>query len=293
MIRIVLLGRTGNHLFQYALGRVLSRKHGVPLVMDASWFNSEGWSEVSHFLRLPIDARVIRRLSLPSRALRNWMGRHYWEFLSCPFLRESASDQSFDPRFLEAPSDCVLFGYFQTPRYFENIAGDLRKELRMLLESASRGAWASRPHSCLENLSQPASVAVHVRRGDYLHHPGFDVCDETYYQRAMNRIRLQVPDARFFVFSDDPIWCHRHFSAEDTNIIDKHFYSPNPLHDLHLMSMASHHIIANSTYSWWAAWIGEKPGQMVIMPDRWYANGSIIAPIREKRGGEHWILLNG
>lgn len=286
---MVLLGRTGNHLFQYALGRVLAGKHAVPLVLDASWFNAEGWSEVSYFLRLPIKARVVRGFSLASRALRNLAGKHRWEFLSCPFLKESPGDQSFDPRFLESPSDCVLFGYFQTPRYFAGIADELREEFRNLLRSAQMEE--SLPPSLRSALSHRSSVAVHVRRGDYLHHAAFRVCDESYYLRAMNQMRALVPDARFFVFSDEPAWCREVFITPDTEVIDSGGHASNPLHDLHLMSLASHHIIANSTYSWWAAWIGEKPGQIVLMPDRWYVDGSIHAPIEEKRGGEHWVTV--
>jgi hypothetical protein len=289
MIRIVLLGRTGNHLFQYALGRVLAGKHGVPLLLDASWFNAAGWAEVSHFLKLPIEARVVRRFSLASRALRNLAGKHRWQFLSCPFLKEKENDQSFDQRFLEAPSDCVLFGYFQTPRYFAGIADALREEFKALIATAEAPDF--RPRFLPGALSKPSSVAVHVRRGDYLHHAAFQVCDESYYRRAFEQMRALVPGARFFVFSDDPGWCRARFTAPDTEVIDSGSQSANPLHDLHLMSLASHHIIANSTYSWWAAWIGEKPGQIVLMPDRWYADASIHAPIREKRGGEHWITV--
>lgn len=291
MLRIVLLGRTGNHLFQYALGRVLAEKHGVPLVLDASWFNAEGWAEVSHFLKLPIKARVVRRFSLASRALRNLVGKHYWELRSCPFLREATDDQSFDPRFLDAPSDCVLFGYFQTPRYFESIAVELREEFKSLL--APTGARASCPSYLLHSLTQPTSVAVHVRRGDYLIHPAFHVCDESYYRQAMDEMRARVAGARFFIFSDDPEWCRSIFRDADTEIVDSGELATNPLHDLYLMSSASHHIIANSTYSWWAAWLGNNPGQIVLMPDRWYAVGSIHAPIEEKRGGEHWSLISG
>ena len=91
MIRIVLQGRTGNHLFQYALGRVLAKKHQVPLVLDASWFNPEGWSEVSHFLSLPLQAEVVRPCSLGSRILRKLTGKHHWEFLSVPIFRENTA----------------------------------------------------------------------------------------------------------------------------------------------------------------------------------------------------------
>ena len=299
MLRIVLLGRTGNIMFQYALGRVLARKHGVPLVLDASWYNAEGWAEISHFLKLPIQARVRRRFSLASRALRNFTGKHFWEFGGAPFIREAEADQSFDPRFLEAPNDCTLFGYFQTPLYFESMADELRAELKGLI---STGARASDPmSSCVteDELSQPESVAIHVRRGDYLYHDCFKVCDTEYYQKSMREMRERVPGAKFFIFSDDPEWCREQFKDSDVAAIigrrknlskktatDDRRYAPNPLHDLHLMSLASHHIIANSSYSWWAAWIGSKPGQIVTMPDRWYAK-DIIAPIEEKKWGEN------
>ena len=299
MLRIVLLGRTGNIMFQYALGRVLARKHGVPLVLDASWYNAEGWAEISHFLKLPIQARVRRRFSLASRALRNFTGKHFWEFGGAPFIREAEADQSFDPRFLEAPNDCTLFGYFQTPLYFESMADELRAELKGLI---STGARASDPmSSCVteDELSQPESVAIHVRRGDYLYHDCFKVCDTEYYQKSMREMRERVPGAKFFIFSYDPEWCREQFKDSDVAAIigrrknlskktatDDRRYAPNPLHDLHLMSLASHHIIANSSYSWWAAWIGSKPGQIVTMPDRWYAK-DIIAPIEEKKWGEN------
>jgi hypothetical protein len=292
MLRIVLLGRTGNIMFQYALGRVLARKHGVPLVLDASWYNAEGWAEISHFLKLPIKARVRRKFSLASRALRNFTGKHFWEFGGAPFLKEAEADQSFDPRFLEVPGDCTLFGYFQTPLYFDSMADELRAELKGLI---SKGARASCPQSVVDQLSLPESVAVHVRRGDYLHHDCFKVCDTEYYQRSMREMRERVPGARFFIFSDDPDWCSAHFKDIDVAAIigrrdneeketatgDRR-YAPNPLHDLYLMSLASHHIIANSSYSWWAAWIGSKPGQIVTMPERWYAK-DIKAPIEEKK----------
>jgi hypothetical protein len=274
VIRIVLLGRTGNILFQYALGRVLAKKHGVPLVLDASWYNTDGWNEISHFLKLPIQAKVIRPCSLASRALRNLTGKHFWEFSNRPFLKESANDQSFDPSFLEAPADCALFGYFQIPRYFESIADELRSELNDLFKIEHSSEF--------RGLTSNNSVAVHVRRGDYLNHACFQICDEVYYQKSMNDMRQHVSGAQFYIFSDDPRWCEKNFKDLDVAAIIGRRYNSSPLHDLHLMSLASHHIIANSSYSWWAAWLGKKPDQFVIMPDRWYSHG-IKAPIEEKK----------
>ena len=284
MIRIVLLGRTGNNLFQYALGRVLAEKHGVPLVLDGSWFNSNGWAEVSNFLKLPIKARVVRRCSIGARALLKITHKHYWEYRGVPVLRESTADQSFDLRFLDAPADCMLFGYFQTPLYFGGIAGALRAELNSLITGAVRI-----PEELHTKLGVANAVAVHVRRNDYLDHPILQVCDTGYYQKAMRQMRARVPDARFFIFSDDPRWCRGEFRETDAEVMDPRQGSANPLHDLHLMSLASHQIIANSSYSWWAAWLGEKPGQQVILPDRWYAHG-MKAPIHEKCL-PHWEIV--
>lgn len=286
MIRIVLLGRTGNHLFQYALGRVLAAKHAVPLVLDASWFNAQGWAEVAHFLQLPLQAQVVRRCSLASRALRKFTGKHYWEYRGLPILREPGDDQSFDRRLLEAPADCLLFGYFQSPRYFAEIAPALRLELNSLLAGAVRVPAALRA-----SLTATHAVAVHVRRKDYLELPVFQVCDPAYYQQSMRQLRARLPGARFYIFSDDPAWCRGEFRGADQEVIDLPHTAANPLNDLHLMSLASHHIIANSSYSWWAAWLGEKPGQQVLMPDRWYAHG-IKAPIEEKMQS-HWSVVSG
>lgn len=284
MIRIVLLGRTGNHLFQYALGRVLSARHQVPLMLDASWFNRTGWDQVSHFLRLPIKAQVVRRLHLGARLLRRMTGRHYWDFRGVPVLRENPADQAFDPRFLESPADCVILGYFQSHRYFESITRELRAELRGLLGAATR------PEPALAaRLKSANSVAVHVRRGDYLDHEVFGVCGTRYFQGAIQDLRQTLDQPRFFVFSDDPGWCRDQLAAADVEVVDSGMAGLDPLHDLHLMSLAPHHIICNSTYSWWAAWLGEGPGQQVILPERWYT-GTIHAPIEDRRL-PHWRTL--
>lgn len=274
-----MLGRLGNNLFQYALGRVLAGKHGVPLVMDASWFNREGWEQVSCLKELPGPAsgtvKVVRRGSLASRSLLKATGKHYWEYRGVSILREDERDHSFDPRFMQAPADCMLFGYFQTPRYFEGFEGQLREELSTHHLGLEQGREA-----LAERLRQPGSVAVHVRRTDYSGNPDLDLCGQDYYRDTMQQMRDTSDVAHFFIFSDDPSWCRQHYVGNDIEIIETP-KSASALTDLHLMSLASHHIIANSSYSWWAAWLGKKPKQRVLMPTRWF--GRIHAPIEEKR----------
>ncbi|MES2924194.1 MAG: alpha-1,2-fucosyltransferase [Verrucomicrobiota bacterium] len=278
MIRVVMLGRLGNNMFQYSLGRILSRKHGVPLVMDGSWFNREGWGQVKCLKRLPGPAagkaRIVRRVSLGTRALLKATGKHYWEYRGVPVLRESERDQSYDPRFLDAPNDCMLFGYFQTPIYFQGHEQMLREELSTADLGLELGCEA-----LAARLREKGAVAVHVRRTDYAGNPQLDLCGPEYYRAAMERMRDDSSNVRFFIFSDDPVWCARHMSGRDVEVVqhDKPYCA---LTDMHLMGLANDHIIANSSYSWWAAWLGKKPGQRVMMPARWF--GSINAPIDQK-----------
>lgn len=285
MIRTVMLGRLGNNLFQYAMGRVLAERHGVPLVMDGSWFNAEGWSQVSCIRRLPIKARIARPFTLASRALLKLTGKHHWEYLGKPEVRENVADQTFNASFLTAPRDCLMFGYFQSPLYFKEIESSLRDEINLT------SVFAEPPPAALcEQLRSVDSVAVHVRRQDFTRIPMFQVCDAAYYQRALDELRERLPSARFYIFSDDPEWCVTHFTRSDETVVHLPQSAADPLLDLHLMSLTSHHIIANSTYSWWAAWIGKKPGQIVICPPRWFNHG-IHAPIEEKLC-DGWELLS-
>jgi hypothetical protein len=278
MIRVVMLGRLGNNLFQYALGRVLAEKHGVPLVMDASWFNAEGWGQVKCLKDLPGPAagtvKVVRRCSLGARTLLKATGKHHWEYRGVPVLKEKTADHSFDPRFLAAPADCLLFGYFQTPLYFAGMESALREEL------STHGLGLEKGREDLaDRLRERGSVAVHVRRTDYTANPQLNHCGVTYYQNAMARLRADGAK-RFFVFSDDPLSCSDEFADPDVEVVT-HEGNQSPLTDLHFMSLANHQIIANSSYSWWAAWLGEKPGQRVILPDLWF--GGIASPVEEKR----------
>lgn len=209
--------------------------------------------------------------------MRKFCGKHYWKYRGIPVFKESETDHRFDERFVNAPADCMLAGFFQSPKYFESIAGALRNELKELLSAQSKPDL---------RLTSPISVAVHVRRKDYLRHPELNVCGSSYYEKSMMRLRNSLENPRFFIFSDDPVWCRNEFIADDIEVVDSGEKAGNPLHDLHLMTKARHHIIANSSYSWWAAWIAKSPRQLVIAPKRWFAHG-VIAPIEEKML-RHW-----
>ncbi|MFT3990115.1 MAG: alpha-1,2-fucosyltransferase [Luteolibacter sp.] len=260
MIRVMLKGRLGNNLFQYAVGRVLAKKHGALLVLGASRLKEKVWKDSAMLQSLPLKAKIVRNLSFGDRLVRKLGWRMTFRKMN---LLCEASD-SFDPKILEAPDNTLLKGFFQTPLYFDSIADEIRKEIDLDLPD-----WPKPTLGFSELLVGCESVVVHVRRTDYLGNPEWNVCSMEYYQEAMKKMRTDCSSPRFFIFSDDPEWCRGQFKEPDQTIVDFPEMRENPLHDLFLMTKAKHHIIANSSYSWWGAWLGKKAGQIVLVPPRW------------------------
>lgn len=278
MIRVLLLGRTGNNLFQYAFGRALARKYNVPLVLDGTWFNPASWQTIKPIGQLPLNATIDRAFSMPCRVIKKLCNRHPREWSHLRVLRENSEDQHFRAQYLESGAEIFAMGFFQTELYFQDFAGELRAEL-----DTSNLPWNLDTLKYAEKLeADEHSVAVHVRRTDYIGNSNAEICGLDYYQRAMKRMRQQFDRVRFHVFSDDPAWCGKNLLADDARICNLNGAFNQPLHDLHVMSRAHHHIIANSSYSWWAAWLGKTKGQIVLMPSQWF-KGTMHTPIKEKR----------
>lgn len=208
--------------------------------------------------------------------MKRLINKHPWELARVPVLREADGMVSFDDNFLKGPSDCVLMGYFQSWMYFKEIEDELRKDLQM-----DQLTWGDETKIKASQMCNQKSVAVHIRRTDYLGSGVFDVCDYNYYIRSMNRLRERHENLRFYIFSDDPEWCRRSFADIDTEVCSLPDSANDPLHDLYLMSCAHHHIIANSSYSWWSAWIANHSEQNVLAPDRWF-RGDKTPPISQK-----------
>ncbi len=286
MIRVILLGRTGNNLFQYAFGRALTERHGVPMVLDGAWYDNRTWRGVSALNRLPIRGTIQRQWSLASRLLLKATGRHMHQSKFKALVAEPMANHQFNPDYLQSPAECLVKGYFQSYLYFQHLESELRQELSM-----SGLPWSHATCRMADRLQRENSVAIHVRRTDYIGNPDVSVCDIGYYHRAIEKLRSRHQSLSFHVFSDDPAWCKQNFSGSRFEVHAFPEATRDPLHDLYLMSCAHHHIICNSSYSWWAAWLARHPSQEVMMPDRWYASG-IHAPIAEKQCAG-WEIIPG
>ena len=267
MIRVILRGRLGNWLFQYAAGRRLATLRGTDLCLDLSnrrtlrdWKGAQAADQLSCF---PLQATLSGGAPVYGRLRRALgLGGHF---------REGA--WGFDPALLDLPDGSRLFGYFQSERYFADMAPQIREELTPRLQAADPPA-----RRLADAMAAIESVAVHVRRGDYLKLPSHNVCTATYYVRAVKAVRDRVANPRFFVFSDDIAWCRANLGIDGAEFVDLHGAAGQPVLDLWLMSRCRHQIIANSTFSWWGAWLNSNPDKMVAAPSRWFREEAMNAP---------------
>ena len=160
-------------------------------------------------------------------------------------------------------------GFYQSERYFVDVAGEVREAFAFHPELASE-----QTRRLAEQIKADAlAVSLHVRRGDYLQPSVWrntgGVCCLPYYKRAIAEMQRRVGGAHFYVFSDDPEWCRANLPLDETAVFVDWNKKADSWQDMMLMSLCRHNIICNSTFSWWGAWLNNNPGKTVLAPDRW------------------------
>jgi hypothetical protein len=262
MIRVILQGRTGNNLFQYAAGRALSKATGHDLVLDGAWMNAWHAGHFKHLCKLPLRARYERKNTLTKRLGRKLLGAGPALWHQEALVNEFAGDSL---PLLQAGADGrILVGYFQSARHLSGIEPELRSEIDL--------ASVHLPPESLrfkQTLMAKACVSIHVRRGDYLNISSTTCIGSDYHERAIEWFRQRHENLRFCVFSDDIPWCRQHFTDPEFLFCDLPAATRDPLHDLKLMAFCNDHIIVNSSYSWWGAWLNAAPDKVVIAPSQW------------------------
>jgi hypothetical protein len=200
--------------------------------------------------------RVLRRLRL-DRPEGDW-----------PIYREPHFE--FDPAVPELQAPCYLDGYWQSERYFSDIAGVLRRDF------TARAPLNRQNEALAAGIDVVNAVSLHVRRGDYVDDPTTNrfhgICSPDYYERALAFIIARAGMPELFVFSDDQQWARANlrFSVPMT-FIDAN--PPDRGHlDMYLMARCRHNIIANSSFSWWGAWLNPSSEKIIVAPQRWFSN---------------------
>lgn len=266
MIVIEPLGGLGNQLFVYGAGLAVSRRLGVPLVADLGKIQHDKKRkfELSSFRN---SLEEIGFFPAPSGPAFHWHRSVASKIGNSGRFRDFhyETNPGFDARFLDVSDGSRLRGYFQSWRYVESVSRELRGELQ---DVRNPSKWFFKQTADLRSLGD--WVGVHVRRGDYKNWPDMPVA-EIYYERALGLLSDLGAAHPVVVFSDEielarkfSIW--RRFS--NVLFVDNH-PSAKPIEMMLLMSMASHLVIANSTFSWWSAWLGKKERRRVIYPLPW------------------------
>ncbi len=267
MIIVRLRGGLGNQLFQYAAGRALATHHQVPLKLDLYTYTRHRYRkfELHHF---KIDApeatrEEVHQFTGPNPIVRYLNKRE--NYFRCPAVFAQPHYHFYED-FFALPSDLYLSGYWQSEKYFANIAGEIRNHLTPAKPLDERNV------SYQQQMQSQNSVAVHVRRGDYTagaYQSFFGTLPETYYGEAMTYVRQRINNPVFYFFSDDIDWCRKSFGTTGAEFIH-HNTGEEAYKDLLLMASCRHNIIANSTFSWWGAWLNANPDKVVVAPRQWF-----------------------
>lgn len=261
------MGGLGNQLFQYALGRHLAIKNNTELRLDLSSFhyNPDRCFVLNAFNINAIEATP-NQIPYHKRDVRkNRFRSRFSEYFNTSTPIYNEPHFHFDENVLKCKSPKYLYGYWQSEKYFESIKDEILNEFRFkkpLIENSSLS---------FNKIRSTSSVAIHVRRGDYKNHGRLSLLEDNYYKKAFEEILIRVIDPSFFVFSDDIEWCQNHFKF---GISVNYVETFNDLIDFELMRLCKHHIIANSTFSWWAAYLSGFPKATTIAPLDWFKPNS-------------------
>jgi hypothetical protein len=268
-------GGLGNQLFQYAVGRAVALRTGAELLLDTRQFTESNpfQYDLGHFA---IQARVASEAELPPAKNRPIAYALWRTFGRSPrFIREQKL--GFNERIETIGDDCYLHGYFQSQRYFEDIAPTLWSDL------AFKQAIDGDNARMAERIKSGPSVSMHIRRGDYVANAKAQAThgstDLAYYQRALDEVRARSDqDPVVYLFSNDPDWVRENMKL-DAELVPVAINDGRTAHeDLRLMSLCDHNIITNSTFSWWGAWLNPSHGKIVVAPAKWFASEKLSNP---------------
>lgn len=292
MVITNIIGGLGNQMFQYAVGQAISLMHGVPLRLDISCFSSYGLHQGFELHRIfNCSAEIANETDVfdilgwqgfsPARRIllrRSMAGFRCDEFVVEPYFR-------YWNGILNVPSNCYITGYWQSEAYFLEVAERIRAEFTFKLPLENKNVELEK------QIRNGNAVSLHVRRGDYVNNPktaeSHGLCSLSYYQAAIRHIAERVKSPFFYVFSDDIAWVKEHLIIDFPHRLIDQNHGIESYNDMRLMALCKHHIIANSSFSWWGAWLNPNVEKVVVAPKNWFANQTDVNDLLP----QNWVKL--
>lgn len=266
MVIVRIQGGLGNQLFQYAAGSSLAQRLGTVCKLDLTSLHKKQLRqlELNYFSFEPLIAtkeEIKEFVWLPT------LYRHspaFFSKLGKNIYREPHFH--FDENFAQLPNHVYLDGYWQSEKYFSSNESRLRNELII------KPAYIQHLQEWVEEMEQNQSVSVHIRRGDYINKKVTDyhgVLTTDYYNKSIRILAQKNPSIKLYFFSDDINWVKQNINIE----LPHEFISGktrSTIEDFYLMSKCRHNIIANSSFSWWTAWLNSNKSKTIIAPQNWF-----------------------
>lgn len=278
-VTIRLAGGLGNQLFMYAFAKALAQRNDVPLYLD-----------ISRFARDKTYKRqfLLDRL-LPSETLADiWTSRtfpfgHIWKKIDRTWNKRLPLEkryyvreryQQFDPEIhnLKITKSVVFDGYWQSPRYFDDIKPNISE---LICWPKKIQNLVAKDLDIIEKASSP--VCLGIRRFEEVHQPKQPIMEVDYFRSAMAKVEKYVEYPHYFVFAQDMNWARKNITSEHSiTFAQRRDSHEGVLHDLYLMIHCHHYIISNSSLHWWAAWLNRYKGKIVVAPNVGWPNSDIL-----------------
>jgi hypothetical protein len=280
MIIVRLMGGLGNQLFQYAFARALSIEKNVELKLDLNFLNDKTFKENFTYRDFELDKFNLEFKFATKFEINKFSNSRFNNLLCKLSLKKNnvyLNERTYNHQNVKVLNDIYLDGYWQSELYFENYKKIIIKDLKFKDVNKVNNSF-------YENYlyNNQNTVSVHIRRGDYVQNLNINAyhgtCDTEYYNKAINFINSKIKNPIFFFFSDDIDWVIKNFGKRyNYNYIDFNTENNNYL-DMFLMSKCSHNIIANSSFSWWGAYLNQNSNKYVIAPNKWFVDSKNDPP---------------
>lgn len=284
-IVVSLYGGLGNQLFQYATGKSIALKNNLDLILDLKWFEEQKTSKDKtvtsrEFALEPFALDIFTQVvGLPTQKFDGFFNRFLRNYNKLTLKNHEGykiykeKNFKFDEKVTSLNAPIWLDGYWQSFKYFEDIRGLLQSELniRENLSPASK--------DILLKIENKNAICIHVRRGDYISNKSaaafHGTCDLRYYKKGLELLRPWSNNSHCFIFSDEPDWVKNNITFPVQATVVSNNSASTAHEDLYLMSSCNDFIIANSSFSWWGAWLSSSKNKRVIAPKTWFTNQDI------------------
>ncbi len=275
-----LMGGLGNQMFQYATGKSLAVKLGVPLRLDTSFLEEQNDNK-GYTLRnfeldvFNIDAAIASKKEV-DQYRRPIKLKKLAKLFPFAFKNKIFSEKklNYQKEFELINAAVYLEGYWQTEKYFTEISKRLREN-----DFNPKSSISKSNAELLEKIKSSNSVSIHVRRGDYISNPETNkfhgTCTIEYYEQAVELLNQKTKIENIYVFSDEPEWVKANIKFQFPTTYIENNNGKESHWDLFLMRHCKHNVIANSSFSWWGAWLNENSSKTVIAPKKWFNDTSI------------------